>query len=646
MSTRNGPTAEESVKIKRTGHVPLSHRIAPYLTPWAILLAVFIVSVFTHLLCSGPVALAFMAMAAPGLTGVTWSTWDRRHQHARTAATAFAAGTSAWLVLATAIGPFSQVMAFAWFFGGSFLALSWNIRYAGITPSNKHDQVRGEHVNPLGAIKALKSAVPTKVKERPDRVEIVLQHAGGKSTTSDVQAKTANLAGVFGVDRTNVTASEVTGRADQTLVTVRMHNPTEQVVRWPGLSAPGQSIADAPLRIGVREDGKPTIFYVTGDEEESRPAPHTMWSGMTGSGKSTGFIIAVLEMISRIDCAPVVADPEKFMLTFGSVMDVFQIAADGPEQTEQLISNLPETLRYRAALLGSLGYEQWVPECWTEHGIPVVPVHIEEAAGYLANNTDFNTAIRLARALGMPLSASMQVMVFRNLQRETRSQFGNSIAFGVKEMQDAKFALTDATLNAGADPTRWGANEPGRCYAEVIGVPSDEWALKNRVYKITAQERREAIDLAEESGGMAQIDQGTFDRLNKGMRRPVKITMMPQIPDLSSVATGPEDAPLVLPGEPQDAVPAFALIKGGAPEDKPSPEVAREMICDRIAELEARGVTSISIGDFADLMIVLERHRTWPYTVMNRLVKTGRLVREEGAARRYTIIPEVRSEDG
>lgn len=645
MSTRNGSTAEESVKIKRTGHMPLSHRLAPYLTPWAIMLAVFVTSVFTHLLCSGPVALAFMAMAVPGLTWVTWSTWDRRHQHARMAATAFTAGMAAWLVLATAVGPFSQVMAFAWFFIGAFLSLTWNIRYAGITPSNKHDQMVGEHVNPIGAIKRLKGAVPTKVKEKADRVEIVLQHAGGKSTTSDVRAKTDNIAGLFSVDRTNVTATEVNGRADQTLVTVRMHNPTEQVVRWPGLSAAGQSISAAPLRIGVREDGKPLAFWITGDEEESRPAPHTLWSGMTGSGKSTGFVIAALEMVSRIDCAPVVADPEKFMLTFGSVMDIFQIAADGPQQTGQLISNLPETLRYRAALLGSLGYEQWVPECWTEHGIPVVPVHIEEAAGYLANNQDFNKAIQLARAVGMPISASMQVMVFRNIQREARSQFGNSIAFGVKEMQDAKFALTDATLSAGADPTRWGANEAGRCYAEVVGVPSDEWPLKNRVYKITAQERRDAMETAQDSG-MARIDDGTFDLLSRGMRRPERIVGTPQIPDLSAVPMDSDDTPTVPLTQPQDAVPAFELIKGGAPEDKPSPEVAQEMIGVRISELEAAGVTEIGISNFADLMADLGRHRTWPYLEMDRLVKLGRLARIEGKARRYTIIPEARSEDG
>lgn len=649
MSGKAGQT-EESVKIKRTGHLPLKVRMVPYLTPWAIMVAVFIASIFTHLLCSGPVALAFMAMAVPGLTWVTWTTWDRRHQHARSAATAFTGGMSAWLVLATAVGPIHPAMAYAWFLGGSFLSLTWDIRYAGITPSNSHDKVAGDHVNPLAAIKSLKSAIPTKVKEKGgDRVEIVLQHAGGKSTTADVQAKTANLAGVFGVDKSDVTASEVRGRADQSLVTVRMHNPTEQVVRWPGLSAPGRSIADAPVRIGVREDGKPLIFWLTGDEEESRPAPHTIWSGMTGSGKSSGFIAGVLEMISRIDCAPVVADPEKFMLTFGSVMDVFQIAADGPQQTEQLISNLPAVMRYRAQLLGSLGYEQWVPECWTEHRIPVVPIHIEEAAGYLAGNADYNKAITLARAMGTPMSASMQVIVFRNITRETRSQFGNSFAFGVKEMQDAKFALTDATLNAGADPTRWGASEPGRCYAEVVGVPSDEWPRKARVYKISIQEKQEAFRIAQESGGMAPIDPGTFELLNRGMKRPVRIFGAPQIPDLNSVALDPFD-------EPEDAVPTltmpvqdtapFELIKGGAPEDKASPEVAYEMVRDRVDELETRGVTEIGVKDFADLMALLERHRTWTYVALNRLEKAGRLARIDGPKKLYRIIPEVRSEGG
>jgi hypothetical protein len=375
-------------------------------------------------------------------------------------------------------------------------------------------------------------------------------------------------------------------------------------------------------------------FWVTGDDEVSRAAPHTLWTGMTGSGKTAGFILASLEMISRTDCVPVVADPEKLMLSFGGVLDIYDIAADGPEQTEQLIRNLPDTLRYRARLLGSLGYEEWEPECYTRHGIPVVPIHIEEAAGYLAGNKDFNKAIILARALGMPISASLQVAVFRNLQREARSQFGNSLAFGVKELQDAKFALTDGTLNAGADPTRWGNNEPGRCYAETVGVPSEEWAVKCRTFKITKAERRAAIEASNEAG-RARMDQGTFDLLSRGITRPVR--MVVGVPDLANIADLGEADTIDMTKEVADR-PTLIMVKGEATEERPPADVAREMMLDRLDELEEQGKTIVVVADFAPVADLLDRHRTWPFTELRRIERTGRVEKVKDVKGQWRIV--------
>lgn len=643
MSRTGNNISDESIKIQRRGYMPLRYRAAPYLTPWLILVAAFAASVITHALCDGPLAMAFLAMTVPGLTWVTWSTWDRRHQHARTTATAFTAVVTTWVVMATATSPFWPSMLYALALGGGFMALAWDIRYAGITPTNKHDQLAETNVNPLAAIKRLKSVVPTKVKEGDGKVEIILQHHKGRSTTDDVRAAKNNIAGLYGVDETAASVGHVRGRADQTRVVVRIDDPTEAVVRYPGPSAPGQSIAAAPVRIGVREDGKPLYFWITGDDDVSRAAPHTLWTGMTGSGKTAAFILAVLEMLSRTDCVPVIADPEKFMLSFGGVMDAFTIAADGPEQTEQLIANLPETLRYRARLLGSIGYEQWEPSCYTEYGIPVVPVHIEEAAGYLAGNANFNRAIVLARALGMPISASLQVAVFRNLQREARAQFGNSLAFGVKEMQDARFALTDGTLNAGADPTRWGNNEPGRCYAEVVGVPSDEWAVKGRTYKITSSERRAALEACD-AAGRAQMDEGTFDLLSRGIHRPRRVVGVPQVPDLAPVAVPlAEPAPVAVTAT---WTPTLVKDTGPAdPDERPPAEVARELMVQRIGELADEGKTTVVVSDFAEVADLLGRHRTWPYTELRRLAKAGLLAKVDGVAGQWMIVPQDRREE-
>lgn len=625
--SKNGSTTEESIKVKRTRRLPLGERLMPYALPWGLGFLTLPAGLLLHWQASNPGMTIVVTLCAALLTWVTYTTWDRRHEHTRNAATAVAAGLGGWLVAATAADPVTRPMATTWVIMWIMLSLIWNIRHAGITTSNKHDQPSSKVESAWAPIKGLKKSRTKDVKTSPDgAVRITVQHPPGEATTGDVQAARPNIASRFGVDDSAVSVSKVPGRADRTFVTVRPDNPTSGVISWPGLSAPGKSIADAPVRIGVRADRTPLVFWLTGDDDLSRPAPHTLWTGMTGSGKTESFVTAVLEMRSRTDCVPIVADPVKFMLSFGDVADAFAIAADGPDQTAQLLRNLPEALRYRAWLLGRLGYKQWVPECYTKHGIPVVPVHIEEAASALAKNEDFNMAIRTARALGMPLSASMQVAVFRSLPREARAQFGNSLAHGVKEMQDAKFALTDATLAAGADPTKWGPNHPGRMYAEVIGVPEEQWSMECRAFRVTLKEKRAALEATRPH--WATMDQGTFERLNEGIREP-------DVSVVEAVNGDIGEAPTLDFGTPQPVV--IDLGKPEIPGAKPSTEDAREMVGSRIDDLEMSGVTTVRFEHFADMIELLQRHRTWVYLELDRQASAGRLSKIEGDRREYEI---------
>lgn len=648
MSGKGGTMNEESVKITRLRHMPWQYRAQPFASPWLIMVAVFIVSLITHQWAHGPVAQFFLTIMGPGLGIVTWTTWGRRHEHARIAATSFVVGMGVWLALATALGPVTSAMIWGLIFGGSFLCLSWNIRYAGITPTNKHDGVKTGPVDSISEVKGLKATVTSGVKRIKDkageRVEILLNHPGGRNTTKDVRKRKDNIAGLHTVSPDSVRVSEVDGRGDQTKVTVRLVNPTTDVVQYRGLSMPGKSIADGPLRTGAREDGQDSGHWITGNDEESRAASATLYSGMTGSGKTEAFILAMLEMISRTDCAPpIVADPEKFMLSFGHVMDVFDLAADGPDQTGQLIENLPDAMRYRARLLGSLGFHKgWTPRAWTEHRIPCQPIHVEEAAGYLANSPAFNKALTLCRALGMPLSVSMQVAGYRQMDRASRSQFGNSLAFGVREKQDAIFALLDETLRAGADPSRWANNHPGRHIAEVTGVPSDEWSMTHRTFKITDEELQAVIEMCR-NAGWAKCDPGTFDLLSQGIERPrrmdVPSTFLPEAEtiDLSSLRREP-----VRPVE-QVEIPRPYLIKGGEPE-RPAPDTAHELVSERIDELWESGARELTKDDFEDLP--LDRDRTWIFGELRRQVKIGRIKRIPGKGARYEIAPAAERDEG
>jgi len=657
----NGTMNEESVKITRLRHMPLRYRAQPFLTPWMIMFTVFVVSLVTHATCNKPVPLAAMMLMAPALGAVTWQTWGRRHEHAQIAATAFVIGMGFWLVMATVLGPVNVIVLYALAFGGSFLCLSWNIRYAGITPTNKHDGVKTGPVDSISEVKGLKQTVTSKVKRIADkageRVEIFLTHPGGRNTTKDVRKRRDNIAGLHGVGPDSVRVSEVDGRGDKTKITVRLVNPTTDVVPYPGLSLPGKSITAGPLRTGLREDGQDSAHWITGSDEESRAASATIYSGMTGAGKTRAYILALLEQVSRTDCAvPVIGDPEKFAMSFGMIMDYIPCAADGPEQVDQLIRNLPEAMRYRAALLGSLGYyDGWVPECWTKDRIPVQPIHIEEAGGYLTTSNDFYKALTLCRALGMPVSISLQVAKYTQLPTEARGQFGNSFAFGVKKIQEAAFALTNETIRAGGDPSKWSNNYPGRNIAEVTGVPSDQWALTHRAFKISTPEIVETFDLSRNSSpGIALCDSGTFERLSRGIDRPQRMITSapvfhawPEPPDTVDLSPAPlrtgaaiSNRVLRMVKDTEDPAP----VEDGS---RPDAEAAYRLIADRIEELELSRVEEITADDFDDLKEELSRDRTWIYkSAFPIMVKRGRLARLSGKGSRYKILPAREQEEG
>lgn len=657
MTKGSSRTEEESVKITRMRHLPLKYRAQPFLTPWGIMVAVFVVSLITHWKATGPIPLVCLAAMGPGLGWVTWETWGRRHQHAQLAATAFVIGMGAWLALATAVGPLTRGMIWSLIFGGSFLCLSWNIRYAGITPTNKHDAVKTGPVDSIAEVKGLKNTVTAaakRIKDKAgDRVEILLTHPGGKNTTKDVRKRKDNIAGLHSVDPETVRVSEVPGRGDKTKVTIRPVNPTTSVIPYPGPSLPGKSITAGPLVTGVREDGAPSAHWITGDDEESRAASATLYSGMTGSGKTKAYILSFLEQVSRIDCAvPILGDSEKFAMSFGMIMDYIPCAADGPDQVDQLISNLPEAMRYRAALLGSLGYyDGWVPECWIKHRIPVQPIHIEEAGGYL-NNQDFFKALTLCRALGMPMSISLQVAKYNQLPTESRGQFGNSFAFGVKKISEAAFVLTAETIRAGADPSKWANNYPGRNIAEVTGVPSDEWSMTHRAFKVATPEIVRTFDERRMSTpGIAVCDEGTFERLSRGIVRPQR--MIVGVPDWKSA----DVTPTLDLSVPVDDVPApvLRMVKGpepvSAPEQessgRPDTEAAYKIVANRIEELEDSEITELTKDDFDDLVDELGRDRTWIYkSAFPVMVKRGRLARISGKGARYKILPVADRQEG
>lgn len=668
-----GSIAKEDVQVSRTRILPVRFRVLPYVTPWAVGLVSLPIGAALHMWASWYMLIVYAACAGL-LTWETYRLWDRRHVHTQRLATAYCGTLCFWLVITaiTGVPPMFDIWVIFW----AMTSLSWNIRLGAIMVTNKHDKISGDPETAWEPIRTLKGTKTKSAKFIKDetgmfpKVRIRLQHSPGKSTTADVQDMREKVAARFAVGPDDVTVRPVRGRADQTDIEVRKDNPTKKVVLWTGLHDAGKSISDAPLLTGVRSGGGPFAFWIVGDDEMSRPLPHTIVSGMNGSGKSEAMIVADLEIRARTDALTVVANPVKFQIDFGDIADMYPIAAEGEAQTRQLIDNLPETGEYRAWLIGKLGYKQWEPELYLKYGIPLVMIRIEEASSVIAKNMPFKRATETFRALGLPLVVSMQVAVFRNIEREARSQFANSIAFGVSDMQDAKFVLTDQTLSAGADPTAWKNNEPGRCYGELTGFPPELWSEDARIFKITRAQKRAAIDATKPH--WAKLDEGTALRLGKGIEVPDSaVTSRTRSLDMSKIIDldtrrhfpdhGNDDHGIDLHGYVDRRTPTqdrstseettvpFGVIPSDSPGQRMPTEDAREMIESRIDDLDrdpARTDKVITPKDFDDLVSVIVRKPQWIYYELDRWAKRGRLEKIDGPGRRWRIIPVVQDRFG
>jgi hypothetical protein len=347
----------------------------------------------------------------------------------------------------------------------------------------------------------------------------------------------------------------------------------------------------------------------------------------------------------RTDIVPVVGDPAKFAQSFSDIEECLGLAAKTKEQVMQLFENLAgPVVTYRSDLLGSLtrsdggtGYKQWEPECYSLHGVPFIFVDIEEAADVIMDrDEEVYEAVRKLRSLGVKLNLSMQTMPHDDIPRKVRGQFSESLAHGQNEFQDAKYSLRPETLEAGADPTKWGPDHPGSLYAEVTGTDKVHWPIDGRTVYMKAAEKRMCIEQSRQY--WAEIDGGTYERLAFGIDPAVTPADEDQDADLDEY--GEEDEEMSgsvmfsgVPGadvnEPLRPPPAQALdisfSDAPGPQVTMSTEQARARLQNRIDVLEASGRMQIRFADLADLPEEVGRKRGWVYQNLGLLVDAGRL---------------------
>jgi hypothetical protein len=638
--------------------------------PWLLALAAFPVAVAIHFTVGGDGRwMAVIGMIFTIMSYGTWRTWKGRKHETRVTATVSVVLGLSWIAFAGSGVPWTGDMLKAWVIGSVSLSSFWMIRHAGVTGGHERDRTADTSGSWLGdKISAFKNAKVASgdVKESPDELRI-RHHLDTPTTVGDAQRTADQIASVAGVDKSQVKVLRVPGREDIADVVLTHRADTSRPVSYRGPSAPGQSCAAAPLYLGRRTDGSDIEWWTAGssDPKNPRPVGHCKVSGVTGSGKTETICTAILDMRWRTDIVPVVGDPAKFRQSFGDIEEVLGLAATNADQVKQLLVNLSgPVVEYRSDLLGSLvrsdggtGYKQWEPECYTLHGVPFLFIDIEEAADILMEmDEEVDEAARKLRSLGIKLVISMQTWPHDNVPRKTRGQLVESLAHGQNEYQDAKYALSNESLEANADPTKWRNDAPGSLYAEVSGTDRTHWPVDGRAVYMTPAEKAFSIEGSRQF--WAEMDPGTYERLAYGIDPALTPS---EDADLEEDEFGEEGEEIMSP---------YAGVSGADPNQPLSPprpgldiqfsdsddtpvrlstEEARRRLSNRIEVLARGGHMDLTYDDLADIPGLVGRSPGWVYEQLGLLVEMGvlKMFQPPKGKRVYSIIrkyPDVSQE--
>jgi hypothetical protein len=611
----------------------LGEKAAPYVAPWLLSVAAMLVAALIHYtIGTDSTWMGVLGVFFTAMTAGTWKTWKHRKHETRVTATVLTALMLGWVLLAGTGTPWEGDLLKAYVTGGFCGSLFWCIRHAGTVGGHERDRVKQDEDGWLSQkVSAFKNSKVTSVKEGPDELRWRTS-LDAPTTAGDAQHAAEQIAAVAGVGADQVKVVKVKGDEGKVDVVLTRAQDTSKPLVYRGPSAPGQSIAAAPLYLGRRTDGSSIEYWICGSTDPANPRPvaHTKCTGVTGAGKTETICTAILDMRWRTDVVPIVADPAKFQQGFGDIEECLGLTARTPQQVKQLIANLPEVVRYRSELLGSLeradgntGYKQWEPECWTLHGVPFLFLDVEEAADVVMEmDVEVDDAVRKLRSVGIHLVLSMQTMPHDNIPRKTRGQFSQSLAHGQNEYQDAKYALHGDTLDARADPSKWGPDAPGSLYAEMTGTDKSHWPIDGRAVYMTLAEKQ--MCLAQSRQFWAEIDAGTLERLSLGLdaseqdeeEDEEEAMEMSGASAYEGVEGADPNVPLTPPGLSFDFGPKEEKVRL-------STEEARRRLMNRLEVLARGGHYDVTYDDLADIPGEVGRSSGWVYENLGLLVEAG-----------------------
>lgn len=415
-----------------------------------------------------------------------------------------------WVMMGPRRKDARENMAMAFASGGIGLAITvwvgvsprWAIAYWTFGPAialvcllqeSRRVKGRGTDAHPVKGITAEDLGLAPGTAVHRTGSDAVVEHVDGQDT-SDVRSNLVRWESLLKL-RPGTLLARVGLHRGQTRVTPVDVTSLDQPIPWPGPSRSGGSISE-PLRVGQWADG---------DVVESVWREHSMTMGCTGSGKTSGgSLIKAAEMLTRTDVCLLWCDPVKGLQSAGPVASGVTWAATTEAEARSMVNALIRSIAPRTAALAALrddehplGYTRWEPRAYEQHGIPQVHVQFEEA-GWLVDHGGLIQVAERARSAGISFDMSLQRATHDRMDTSIRSNLTRRICFGVMDLEDATYCLSERTLAAGGDPSHWEDRQPGMAILQARDVPDRKVGMPMRWFMSTRDGVTEDMSVLED----------------------------------------------------------------------------------------------------------------------------------------------------
>ena len=400
---------------------------------------------------------------------------------------------------------------------GLFLAGSWCLyRLDSLRQSGDSETAEDPLTRKLGLENTRFGKPKQFVDQQGDvtRIEVPVRHTGGE-TVSVVQAAVPAIESLANAPRgrSRVVPGENAGTSMLTIVTKDM---LQGAITYPGPSAPGASITE-PLVTGMYEDQELAKIYLAGGHPEAPNPSSRGWMGMTRTGKTMEAQISLLEIVSRRHVAPPMwFDTVKGAQTVRPLRDGLGIivASDDPRVFRFGMKALCKLVRWRADRLGECGYRTWEPRCAEDPRLlmGLLYAHFEEC-DELCDTAAGEMVFLASKGLsaGVVCGFSLQRASAEGMPTALRFNIGTWSCFGCGDSYSASFALSDATIDAGAHPENWKQSKPGYHYTEGIGIPEDRWPVVRKAF--LASDEQMETHISRWAPHLTPLDQGSINAL-------------------------------------------------------------------------------------------------------------------------------------